>query len=195
MNPTKHVPGLVWTRAPRPRRRFLSDAKGTAALEFALIAPIMIAMFFGTVEVCDAFIAKTKVSAVASTAGDLVAQEKNVCDADMTDVFNTLSLEMSPYDASSLTVVISSLVDDGNNGVTVSWSDAHGALARTVGSAVTIPSGLVVSGSGESVVMAEVTYTYTPPAHHFIREPISFTNTFYLHPRKVAEITRSVSCS
>jgi Flp pilus assembly protein TadG len=179
----------------RALSRVAAATEGTAAVEFAVIAPVMITMFFGVTEISDAYTAKTKLTAVASTAGDLVAQEKNICDSDMDDVFAAVSQVMSPYPINTLNVVVSSLIDNGNNQVKVAWSDAHNGSPRSVNTIVTIPSGLVTSGSGESVIMAEVTYTYTPPSGHVLSTAMQFTDTFYLHPRKVAQVTRTSSCT
>jgi Flp pilus assembly protein TadG len=196
MNPTDiHEPASLARRAARLLKRLRASNDGIAAVEFAVIAPVMITMFFGVTEITDAYTARTKVTEVASTAGDLVAQEKTICDSDMTDVFSALTSVMSPYSAASLKVVVTSLVDSGNNQVKVAWSDGYNTAARNVGDVVAIPNGLVTSGSGGSVIMAEVTYTYTSPVGEMFNAPISFSDTFYLHPRKVAQVARTTTCS
>ena len=54
--------------------KFLSAKDGTVAVEFAFIAPILIVLFLGSVELCYALICKEKVSTVAASASDLVAR-------------------------------------------------------------------------------------------------------------------------
>ena len=190
-----NIPFILARRAARLLKRFGAARDGIAAVEFALIAPVMITMFFGVTEISDAYTARNKVNEVASTAGDLVAQEKTICDSDISDVFSALNSVMSPYLTAGLSVVISSLNDDGNNQVKVAWSDAHNADPRTVGEIVDIPSGLVTSGGSGSVIMAEVSYVYTSPAGHLFDTSVTFRDTFYLQPRKVTQITRTTSCS
>ena len=55
-------------------RRLASDRAGTAAVEFALLFPLMLALFIGTYEVENVLMADLKVTAAAETAADLVAQ-------------------------------------------------------------------------------------------------------------------------
>jgi Flp pilus assembly protein TadG len=43
-------------------RRFARDRRGVSAVEFALLAPIMVALYLGCVEVSDAVSADRKVS-------------------------------------------------------------------------------------------------------------------------------------
>jgi Flp pilus assembly protein TadG len=173
--------------------RFAAASSGMAATEFAMIAPVMIVLWFGATEIANAYDANTKVTAVASTAADLIAQEKKVCDAEMTDTFAALEAIMYPFSSSSMEITISSLVDAGNRTVKVDWSDAQNATPRTENSFATIPEGLVVEDG--SVIMAEVKFTYNSPAPHFFPTPTPMTDTYYLHPRKVAQIERETTCS
>jgi len=172
--------------------RFTAACGGMAAVEFALIAPVMITLYFGVTELSNAYDANTKSTAVASTAADLIAQEKVVCDAEMTDAFTALNAIMYPFPPNSMKVRISSLIDNGNGTVKVAWSDGQNYTPRTVNSAVTIPAGLVTDGG--SVIMSEVEYTYNSPAPHFFPTAKTMSDTYYLHPRKVDQITRQVAC-
>jgi Flp pilus assembly protein TadG len=162
---------------------------GMAALEFAIVAPVMISLYFGVTELADGFTASTKVTSVASTAGDLLAQEKSVCDAEMNDVFTALRSLMYPFSLNQMQIVLSSLVDAGGGTVKVAWSDASNTSPRAVGSVVSVPAGLV--GLGGSVVLAEVTYNYSSPTGHLIYGSVPLTDKFYLHPRRIQQIARS----
>ena len=41
--------------------------------------------------------------------------------------------------------------------------------------------------------MAEVSYNYFSPTGHLIYGAVPLSDRFYLHPRRVAQITRTVS--
>ena len=62
------------TRAIAPLGRFLCDRCGLAAVEFALILPVMLTLYFGGVEVTNMLVANRRVTSVAYTAADLAAQ-------------------------------------------------------------------------------------------------------------------------
>jgi Flp pilus assembly protein TadG len=174
-------------------RRFVAACDGIMAVEFALIAPIMITMYFGVTELSDGYTAKGKVTVVASTAADLTAQETAICNAEMTDIFAALGAIMFPYPTNNMQITISSLIDGGNGTVKVAWSDALNTTSRPVNQVVGIPSGLVTSGSGASVILTEVTYMYASPAGHLIYGQIPLTDKFYLAPRRTAQIARSAN--
>ena len=64
----------------RSRLRFadlLGDCRGVASIEFAIIAPIMLLVFFGTVEFCSAVAIDRKVTLTARTLTDLTSQQSS----------------------------------------------------------------------------------------------------------------------
>jgi Flp pilus assembly protein TadG len=173
-------------------RRFRKNRDGLAALEFALIAPVMIAMFYGAIELSSAVDCNARVTRVASTTADLVAQATTVSTTDITNIFNCASAILYPYTGANAKIVISSLVDNGSGGTKVAWSNATGnATARSVGSTVTVPSGLVVSGSGGSVIFTEITYTYAPPISLFLGGSVTLHDSFYARPRRSLTVTHT----
>jgi Flp pilus assembly protein TadG len=191
MNPSEQ--GASWPTAKSAvdvLRRFGAASQGFAAMEFALITPAMLLMYFGVTELSDGYSAYSKVTTVVSTAADLVAQEKKVCNAEISDIFEALDAIIFPYPSADMQVVISSLVSSGGN-VRVAWSDAHNASPRAVDSIVSVPTGLVAEG--KSVVFAEVTYAYRSPAGKMLYEAIPMSTKAYFAPRQAAQIPRSAS--
>jgi len=171
--------------------RFARAKDGLAALEFALIAPVMIIMFFGVIELSSAVDCNSRVSRVTSTVGDLVAQETTVSTADTTNAFNAANAILFPFAAANARIVVSSLVDDGHGATKVAWSDAQNTSPRSVASTVTVPAGLVTSGSGGSVIFTEISYTFRPAVPYFLGASITLTDTFYAKPRRSLTVKHS----
>ncbi len=172
-------------------RLFAAARDGLAAVEFALIAPVMIAMFYGAVELSSAVDCNSRVAHVASTTSDLVAQSTTVSTTDIDNIFQAANAILYPYSSTGAQIVVSSLVDDGHGGATVAWSDAQNTSPLTVGSTVSVPSGLIVSGSGGSVILSTITYVYNPPVTHFLGGAVTLTSSFYSRPRRSLTVTHS----
>lgn len=172
----------------RPLSIFHRNHEGFAATEFAMLAPIMILLYFGAAELTDAFIVDTRVTRIASTAADLVAQDDEITDVEIASIFNALDTIMFPYDASTTAVVISSLVDDGNGVAKVEWSDAHNGTARALDSSVPVPQGMMAGGG--SVIYAEVSHDYSSSTGKIIYGTIQLTDEFYLRPRRAVKVER-----
>ncbi len=168
-------------------RPFFKDRKGLAAVEFALVAPVMIIMFYGSVELSSAIDCNARVSRVSSTVADLVAQETAISTADAGNIFSAANAILFPYASSNAQIVVSSLVSDASGKVTVDWSEAQNASKRTSPPA-SIPAGILPASS--SVIYAEITYSFTPAVSYFVGS-VSLTNTFYAKPRRSAKVTHS----
>jgi len=169
-------------------RRLANDARGAAAVEFALLLPLMLLMYFGVVEVTQAAMTQQRVAHTASAIGDLVAQSSTVTSAEVGDIFDVGDAIMSPYPATGLAMRVSSLTADSNGNVTVAWSQASGMSALFKGATVSnLPANVV--NANESVIMGETRYSFKSVFGQVLPQPIVFTETYYLHPRLSTEVT------
>ncbi|MGI9387737.1 MAG: TadE/TadG family type IV pilus assembly protein, partial [Methyloligellaceae bacterium] len=142
------------------KSRFRRNTSGIAAVEFAMIVPLMVALYMGAVEFGQVLAVDRRVSTVASATADLVAQADEISTSDITDIFAISSSILKPYSGSSLKIVITSVVADEDNKTTVDWSEAYnGGSAKTEGADYTLPSTNMTQAFG-SIIVAEVEYTY-----------------------------------
>jgi Flp pilus assembly protein TadG len=169
--------------------RMLKAREGLAAVEFAFVAPVMIVMFFGAIELSAAVDCKTRVTHVAATAADLVSQETTVSSTDMANVFAALNAIIFPYSSGAAKIVISSIVYKTATTGTVEWSDPQNTTKRTLGSIVTVQEGLLTPGG--SVILAEITYNYASPTTQILTGAVTMTGSFYAHPRRSAKVTHT----
>src|SRR3990167_7599340 len=93
-------------------RRLGRDRRGVSAVEFALIAPAMVASYFGMAEITQALLAERKAAHAASAIGDLVSQSSSVSTADITDIFSIASTIMQPYTTTTPKMRVSSVTAD-----------------------------------------------------------------------------------
>lgn len=160
------------------------------AVEFALIIPVMLTMYFGTVETTNALTAARRVTNVTQTAADLTAQVTTVSAADLNDIYSASAAILAPFPTGAIKMTITSVVANTSNATNtkVAWSKAYGgATARSTNSSVTLPTGLTTPGS--SIIMVEVTYAYTSPIASFITGTINMNEVAYLKPRRSIEVT------
>lgn len=183
-------------------RRFLKARDGLAAVEFAFIAPVLGTMLMGTIELCQALECHQKITMVASTAADLVAQEKSVSASDLSDVFSAASAIIYPFAQNNVSIVVSSVWSDGTGNGTVNWSKDNGSgAALSPGTAVTLNQPIMstcdVNGQNCapcakdacSVIYTQVRYNYTSLVGKYLFGTITMSDYFYERPRKVATIS------
>ena len=76
---------------------FLADTRALAATEFAVIVPLMLVMFFGTVEFSSAVAIDRKVTLIARTLSDLTSQSAGtLTDANLQNAFTASISFMTP---------------------------------------------------------------------------------------------------
>ncbi|MEZ5775112.1 MAG: TadE/TadG family type IV pilus assembly protein [Hyphomicrobiaceae bacterium] len=171
-------------RALLPVKRLGRDREGFAAVEFAMIVPIMVVMFLGSVEFTEALSVDRRVTAIASATADLVAQSEEVSTSDLQDIMQIAnSLLNGVGDVADLRVTIISVSSDDEGNVTVDWSygNRQDNPVATGSSYSDLPVGLLANN--ESVIVSTVTYRFTPKISHFITGRINLSETFYLRPR------------
>ena len=185
----------MWRRAWLSAFKLLGDRRGVAAIEFVMIVPIMLVLFFGTVEFSSGVAVDRKVSLAARALSDLTSQSNSVADTDLAGFFAATCGIMYPYAGSPCTAsnnptkaVISELyVDPSTLQARVQWSSAYqGGAVRTVDSIVTtVPSALLIGGT--YLILSEVGFLYKP-AVAYVPLPmtaagINLTDVAYTRPR------------
>jgi Flp pilus assembly protein TadG len=186
----------IWRNARCSARDFVADKRALAATEFAVIVPLMLVMFFGTVEFSSAVAIDRKVTLIARTLSDLTSQSTSLADADMQNTFTASISVVMPYDASLVKGTISQIYIDANSIATVQWSKAgviaSGATqatlatsARKAGDKVTseIPPTLLIPSS--YLILSEANYTYTPAIGYVLKPKITLSDLSYTRPRQV----------
>ncbi|HWA64109.1 MAG TPA: TadE/TadG family type IV pilus assembly protein [Caulobacteraceae bacterium] len=173
----------------RMLNRFWRANAGVAAIEFAFIGPVLITLYFGVAELTQAMLAQRRLAHAASTMGDLVAQGTTIQASNFTDLWVVGQTIISPFPTSPLKMRITSIVANAQGATTVAWSEASGMTPYGKNASITVDSGVVAAS--QSVIMSEISYTYTSPISYIIHTPITFTNKYYLRPR----LSDTVACS
>ena len=182
-------PRLKW----RGVRGLRYNEEGISAVEFALVAPLLIMLYLGAIELSFLMEVDRRVTQTAASLGDLTARLSTVSDSDMAEMFAAAKVLMEPYEADSAQMRISSVVDNGDGNPKVAWSDAHNISPYNKGQSVTIPAGIMPSPG--SIIMAEVNFEYESEFGYIITTSKTIGDKFYLRPRRVSEIARVTSSS
>lgn len=178
------------------RKSLRTDKRGVASVEFAIICPILILLFFGLIELAEGVNCRARMENTASTVADLVAQSKTITNADVANIFSAADSLMYPSPP-TIKIRVSSLIDDGNNNNTgqVVWSESNdpsGYKAYNKNDKVSVPDGVITSG-GASVIMAEVEFTYQSPLRFILATDKTMSSQFYSRPRRALQVARDTT--
>lgn len=178
--------------------RFARDSRGAAAVEFALVTPLMLAMYFGTVELSSGLAIDRKVTQVSRTLSDLIAQATSISNNDISGTFDAGSKIMTPYLVSPMTAKVTAVTIDATGKATVacsrSWTSSGGVTtgyAKNTVVTTSIPQGLIVNNT--ELIWAEVTYVYTPTIGYVVTSAITLSDQFFARPRQSTTIDFSTA--
>ena len=187
--------------------RLCRDRRGVAAIEFAFIAPVLLILYFLTMEASHAIETSKKVSRISSMVGDLIAQQTRVNPTTIEDILKIASSTLQPYNRSKPTINITAIQisNDSKTDAVVSWSyqalpgGSYGAGPEKKGDKTTVPAALKTKGS--FLIRVSSSLEYKPVVAWGGREHeagltsvfsrgITMGETYYLKPR----VTLTVEC-
>ena len=101
----------------RSAARLGREKRGNAAIEFAVIVPVMLTMFFGVVEFSAAVAINRKISMAAEELADLGARYQSIDDTEIANFFKIARAVITPYSPTVLKATITEIYIDPATGL------------------------------------------------------------------------------
>ncbi|MEO0542256.1 MAG: TadE/TadG family type IV pilus assembly protein [Pseudomonadota bacterium] len=179
---------------------FKKNRQGVAAVEFALVVPILLTLYIGSLELSMGLTVNKRIARVASTVADLVTQQEDVDKVKLHGIMGVAESVMYPYTTTKpeITIVAVDVDEDHDEWGKVVWSrgmDNGGnfTTGRVVGSDIRVPERLRFDDSFLIYVTAGI--KYKPVVARFTGKDSSGNPTgvdieeqYWLNPRLPIEI-------
>lgn len=186
---------------------------GVAAVEFALVLPILISLFFGLNELTLAVTVDRKLGSLARSLADMTTRASQISTAALDNDLDAAVMTMRPYDSSTIQMVVTSILVTANGSTytgAVDWScgrnltakpanmaqadfDAANLKVRAKASTYTVPTGFQ-NASTKSFMLVEALMPYQPTFGKFITSTILFRETTPWPVRSGTKVTGPASC-
>jgi Flp pilus assembly protein TadG len=170
--------------------------KGVAAVEFALILPVMLVVYVGTLEASTLITMDRKVQSVAGAVGDLVARaDEQLTTSQLQDYFRAASGIMTPYSPTEVLQVVTAVAVAADGTTEVVWTRQYvngtysATTPHTVGDEYPLPTEMIAISLDSMVIAAEASYSYTPLLGIVINQPINLYRSSFFMPRFGEDIT------
>lgn len=175
------------SRIGRRLRDFLRGRRAVSALEFALIAPVLLLLLMGGFEMFRLYLFTTKVDRAVVSIGDVTARLPEITESDLVDIFELAGELGSPFELSAgdyrIYLVSISNVDDD---LTVNWVRDHGSLAedgQLVDNLETLVDPNLVSDEFDSLIASEAVFRYEPVFPGFLFDERRIYRNAFFRPR------------
>jgi Flp pilus assembly protein TadG len=189
MTPSLFPNSLIQRAYRHGIRKAGENEDGVSTIEFALIAPFLLLLYFGGVELSLLMLADRQITSTSATMGDLTSRLLTFSDQDRTNVFAASEALLSTVSPDEAQLRVSSLVNNGGN-ITVEWSEANdNATPLSIGATVAdLPLGIVPDGG--TIIMTETEFNYISELGFFLQGQRTLKDRFFLRPRRTNAIQR-----
>jgi Flp pilus assembly protein TadG len=181
--------GVRLAKAAQVTKRFGTDVRGIAAVEFAFIAPILLVMLVGAVEITRAVSIDRRLSVVTNMIADLVARETKLTGDDVEAIYDIAEQVMAPFDASDLKlsiIPVMSAADNASNTLvypsTANRPSYNGGDLPAKCQAYALTAGILQKN--ESVIVVESSYAFKPLFLGYVMNAADWTEKAFAKPRK-----------
>lgn len=165
-------------------RRFLRSSRGLAAIEFAIMLPVLVVLFLGSIDAGRAIAIYIKVRSATYTLDAITNQYTTIQSTDMTAILGATAIIMAPYSSSPVVVVLSQIKVSSATQASVNWSATLNGTALTQNSSVSVPTNFASCASYPCyLIYGQVSYTYTPLFTYFTKSAITLSDSLYVTPR------------
>lgn len=171
-----------------PKRSLKSDRRGLAAVEFALIAPALIFLVMGVLEMSFRFRANEEATRYVHQVADLVSREETLTSTTLDDIYSASVHMMKPLDTTDnldFDAAAIGFKSDTAKTPFVMWRRVAGSQVN-----FNLADANGMGGAGESVIRVGVRYTYESPLTSLFGGPfMAIERSAYTRPR----VTRLIS--
>lgn len=176
----------------RIAHRFAGSTRGIAAVEFGLIMPVLVVMFLSSFDAANAIAVYMKVRSAAYVLGAVtntygIGANDQISSTAMPGIAQAAGKVLAPYTGTPI-VTLSQIKATSNTNAIVSWSYSLNGTALIQGNTYSsLPANFAKNTCGNTypcyVIVASVSYTYTPIFGSFITGPMTFSDTSLVTPR------------
>ena len=186
--------------------RLVGNEKGVAAIEFAFIAPLLLSIYFVTMEVAQAVESNKKVARAASMIADLITQQQTIKKSEVDAIMEIGTSILQPYNRTEPEFVVTAIeiTDEDTPKVKVVWSRKmeNGSASQDAapGTITTVPDKLKIRDSFLIRVVSNLDYrpmvTYTADQKQTLGllaafDNINMSEKYHLRPRQ----SNTIPCS
>lgn len=166
--------------------RWAQEKDAVAAVEAALVFPLMLTLLLGTFDLGNGILTNQKVIRASQVAGDLITRERTVDDAGLEEAISASMLALVPESTSTFGIDIVSIRFDDLANPTIVWRETRNMTADPYVLDRVAP----LAEAGNGVVVVLVRYDFHPIFGDFVIGDIGMQEIAFTRGRKSAVVNR-----
>lgn len=168
-------------------KSLVRDKKGMAAVEVAMLLPVMLVLILGIVDLGNAIVLNKKTMTAASISADLLTRSSSVDDVEMADAWLASQMALDPYNRGLFGLDVVSIQFQGSTATPViRWRETYNMPSNP--NVLILAQGLGNEGDGVMIVTAR--YAYNPVFTHVLSDEIILQEVAVTRGRRHSFVSR-----
>ncbi|MCB1721004.1 MAG: pilus assembly protein [Alphaproteobacteria bacterium] len=168
-------------------KRWFESEDGVAAVEAALVFPILLTLLLGLVDLGNGILANQKAIRASQVAADLIARSSVVDTSMIDDALDASELAFQPFDTTTYGVDVVSVSFDDNANPVIEWRET-----RNMTPLADVETRVEdLAQAGEGVLLVAVEYQFEPMFAGFLIDEIPMQEIAFARGRHGAVIERN----
>ncbi len=178
----QHLQFLIFA----PFRKWFKSEDGLAAVEAAMVFPVLLTLFLGTFDLGNAILANQKAIRASQVTADLIARTNSIDDAGISEAIEAGELALNPMSTATYGVDVVSISFDDDANAVIEWRET--VNMPPIPDVLTRVEDLAQAGEGVLVVVVE--YDFEPVFAGFIVDTILMREIAFSRGRQGAVIEK-----
>jgi Flp pilus assembly protein TadG len=136
------------------------DKRGIGAIEFAILAPVLLLLYLGALETTVALSVAKRASRASGSIADIVTQQSSVTKSFLATMPSVANAIFAPFGTTGLTLKITGIAIDSTSKATVAWSWAQDGSTPYVANSVASGVPADMSTASSFLVRTELSIPY-----------------------------------
>jgi len=174
----------------RSRRNLVLDDRGAAAVEFALIVPVLILLYAVGFEIAEAATVKRKLTDTTVQLANVASQDTKTTKADVAILMSAASQIMTPYSTNVLSMQVAEIYVDNSGTPHIQWTESYLNGTPLQGTLITTPPSAPPSfkTANSYYIDVQTTYLYYPIVGTNFIHAMTLSNQSFALPRNSSSI-------
>jgi Flp pilus assembly protein TadG len=181
----------------KPVSELINCERGVGAVEFALLVPVLLILYVGSLEISVAMSVNKKVAKASAVATDIISQSTSTDQSILQEMLGVAKSVIAPFNADNLDFEVIGIKIDNSGNATISWSwDEDNNTPFVANTPITIPTAYAIPNTFLLKTTINMDYKFIMALRDtvndgFVNRTVDMQKVYYLHPREAEDITCS----
>tara|TARA_R110002126_G_scaffold156252_16_gene303589 strand:+ start:502 stop:1131 length:630 start_codon:yes stop_codon:yes gene_type:complete len=178
----------------KPVSELINCERGVGAVEFALLVPVLLILYVGSLEISVAMSVNKKLTKASAVATDIISQSTSTDQGSLQEMLGVAKSVIAPFDADNLDFEVIGIKIDNSGVSTIAWSwDEDNNTPFVANTPITIPTAYAIPKTFLLKTTINMEYKFIMALRDIVNDgfenrTVDMQKVYYLHQREAEDI-------